>query len=99
MQDFALSHAIDIWLRAVFACNAYIDTQAPWTLRKTDPHRMEAALSTLYEAIGTLAIALPQIIPARAAALLDLMGILANHRNFTSIHRQSAVEGQSGSYP
>src|SRR3546814_10286519 len=54
MQDFALSQAIDIWLRAVFACNAYIDTQAPWTLRKTDPQRMEAVLSTLYEAIGTL---------------------------------------------
>src|SRR3546814_2559272 len=46
MQDFALSQAIDIWLRAVFACNAYIDPQAPWTLRKNDPQRMEAVLST-----------------------------------------------------
>src|SRR3546814_7164455 len=75
MQDFALSQAIDIWLRAVFACNAYIDTQAPWTLRKTDPQRMEAVLSTLYEAIGTLAIEIQPIIPASAGALLDQMGI------------------------
>src|SRR3546814_2952421 len=71
MQDFALSQAIDIWLRAVFACNAYIDTQAPWTLRKTDPQRMEAVLSTLYEAIGTLSLAIPPILPVSAGALLD----------------------------
>ena len=34
---FAFSVGIDTWLRAVFACNAYVDTQAPWALRKTDP--------------------------------------------------------------
>ena len=28
---------IEAWLRAVFACNQYIDSQAPWALRKTDP--------------------------------------------------------------
>ncbi|HEY9578686.1 MAG TPA: methionine--tRNA ligase [Rhizorhapis sp.] len=86
MQDFALSQAIDIWLRAVFACNAYIDTQAPWTLRKTDPQRMEAVLSTLYEAIGTLAIAIQPIIPASAGALLDQMGIPEHQRNFQAIN-------------
>jgi methionyl-tRNA synthetase len=35
--DLALSRGIEAWLRAVFACNQYIDAQAPWTLRKTDP--------------------------------------------------------------
>src|SRR3546814_10389236 len=86
MQDFALSQAIDIWLRAVFACNAYIDTQAPWTLRKTDPHRLAAVLSTLYEAIGTLAIAIQLIIPPSAGALIDLMGIPEHQRHFQAIN-------------
>jgi methionyl-tRNA synthetase len=40
------SAGIDAWMRAVFACNAYIDEQAPWTLRKTDPERMRAVLLT-----------------------------------------------------
>src|SRR5437764_825394 len=31
---FAFSVGIEAWLRAVFACNAYVDTQAPWALRK-----------------------------------------------------------------
>ena len=28
-----LSQGIETWLRAVFACNQYIDVQAPWSLR------------------------------------------------------------------
>ena len=39
-ERFAFSVGIEAWLRAVFACNAYVDTQAPWALRKTDPERM-----------------------------------------------------------
>jgi len=75
MSDLAPSVAIEAWMRAVFASNAYIDAQAPWALRKTDPERMEAVLATLYEAIASLAIIIQPIIPASAAALLDQMGI------------------------
>src|SRR3546814_13025806 len=49
MQDFALSQAIVIWLRAVFACNAYIVTLVSSPLRKTAPHRMEKVLSSSYD--------------------------------------------------
>ena len=42
-------------MRAVFACNAYVDTQAPWALRKTDPERMAAVLGTLVVAVRELA--------------------------------------------
>ena len=61
----------------MFACNQYIDAQAPWTLRKTDPERMIAVLATLYEAIADLAIAIQPVIPASAAKLLDQMGVPA----------------------
>jgi methionyl-tRNA synthetase len=77
MDDLAPSQAIEAWMRAVFACNAYIDAQAPWALRKTDPARMKAVLATLYEAIGLLAITIQPIIPQSASALLDQMGIAA----------------------
>ena len=46
-EALALSQGIEAWLRGVFACNQYIDAQAPWTLRKTDPERMQAVLATL----------------------------------------------------
>lgn len=85
MADLAPSVAIEAWMRAVFACNAYIDAQAPWALRKTDPARMEGVLATLYEAIASLAIMIQPVIPASATALLDQMGIAADKRGYAVI--------------
>ncbi len=85
MTDLAPSIAIEGWMRAVFACNAYIDGQAPWALRKTDPVRMETVLATLYEAIAHLAIMIQPVIPASAAALLEHMGIPADARTYAAI--------------
>jgi methionyl-tRNA synthetase len=84
-DDLALSQGIEVWLRAVFACNQYIDAQAPWTLRKTDPERMLAVLETLYRAIAELAVAIQPVIPASAARLLDQMGIPAGERSFAAL--------------
>jgi methionyl-tRNA synthetase len=84
-EALAPSDAIQAWLRAVFACNAYIDTQAPWALRKTDPARMEAVLATLYVAIGQLAIAIQPVIPTSATALLDQMGVPAEARAYAAL--------------
>jgi methionyl-tRNA synthetase len=70
---FAFSVGIEAWLRAVFACNAYIDAQAPWTLRKTDPGRMAAVLGVLVVAVRDLARAIAPIIPESAAKLMTLI--------------------------
>jgi len=70
---FAFSVGIEAWLRAVFACNAYVDTQAPWALRKTDPERMAAVLGTLVVAVRQLTQAIAPIIPASAERLLTLI--------------------------
>ena len=85
MQNLSPSVAIEAWMRAVFACNAYIDAQAPWALRKTDPARMEAVLATLYEAIASLAVMIQPVIPASATALLDQMGIDMDARGYDLI--------------
>src|SRR3954453_16951160 len=70
---FAFSVGIEAWLRAVFACNAYVDTQAPWALRKTDPQRMAAVLVTLVAAVRELTRAIAPIIPESADKLLTLI--------------------------
>src|SRR5436305_4215692 len=72
-ERFAFSIGIEAWLKAVFACNAYVDTQAPWALRKTDPKRMAAVLGTLVAAVRELARAIAPIIPASADKLLSLI--------------------------
>ncbi|HZU52181.1 MAG TPA: methionine--tRNA ligase, partial [Sphingomicrobium sp.] len=70
---FAFSVGIEAWLKAVFACNAYVDSQAPWALRKTDPHRMTAVLGTLVVAVRDLTRAIAPIIPASADKLMTLI--------------------------
>ena len=77
------SNGIEAWMRAVFACNQYVDEQAPWTLKKTDPDRMKTALLTLFMAVRDLAIAIRSVVPISADKLLDQLGIPADERTFT----------------
>ena len=84
-ESLALAKACEIWIHAVFACNAYIDEQAPWTLRKTDPARMETVLATLYICIAVLAVAIRPVIPGSADRLLDAMGVKPELRTFDGI--------------
>ncbi|MGE5722309.1 MAG: methionine--tRNA ligase [Sphingomonadales bacterium] len=88
--DLALSHGIEAWLRGVFACNQYIDAQAPWALRKSDLERMKAVLATLYAAIRDLAIAIAPVIPTASATLLDQMGIPASERTFGALEDRNS---------
>ncbi|MCW3797487.1 methionine--tRNA ligase [Sphingomonas sp. BN140010] len=64
------SGGLDAWMSAVFAGNAYVDAQAPWALRKTDPARMAAVLGTLAAAVEQLTGAVVPIIPQSAERLL-----------------------------
>jgi len=88
-EALALSSGIESWLKAVFACNQYIDSQAPWALKKSDPERMIAVLATLYESIRDLAVAISPVIPDSAARLLDMMGIPQDERDFAALEDES----------
>ncbi|MBS0256051.1 MAG: methionine--tRNA ligase [Proteobacteria bacterium] len=85
MEDLALHQALEGWMQAVFACNAYVDVQAPWALRKTDPERMETVLATLFICIAQLAVAVLPVMPERAARLLDAMGVPPEVRSYKAI--------------
>jgi len=69
------SNGLEAWMRAVFACNQYVDEQAPWTLRKSDPARMITVLMTLFQCVGSLAVALRSVAPDTIGKLLDQMGL------------------------
>ena len=63
------SIGLEAWMGAVFACNAYVDAQAPWALRKTDSGRMAEVLGTLATAVRLLTEAVAPVVPASAAKL------------------------------
>jgi methionyl-tRNA synthetase len=84
-EALAFSEGIEAWMRGVFACNAYVDEQAPWALRKTDPERMAAVLMTLVRQVRDLAIAIRPVVPSSIDSLLDQMGIAADARDFAAL--------------
>jgi methionyl-tRNA synthetase len=82
------SDGLDAWMRGVFACNAYVDEQAPWALRKSDPERMEAVLMVLLRVVRDLAIALRPVVPTAIDKLFDQMGIAENARDFAALENK-----------
>jgi methionyl-tRNA synthetase len=96
-ERLELSQGIEAWLRAVFACNQYIDAEAPWALRKTDPERMEAVLATLCAALIDLGIAIQPVVPSGAARLLDQMGVPAGERDFPALSQSGRYAGLAAS--
>jgi methionyl-tRNA synthetase len=83
--DLQFTTGLDAWLRSVFACNQYVDDQAPWALKKTDPERMSVVLSTLFQAIRQLTIAIQPVVPEAASRLLLQLGIAENESSFAYI--------------
>jgi methionyl-tRNA synthetase len=85
LDKLAFSVGIEAWMQAVFACNQYIDEQAPWALRKTDPARMERVLATLCGCIRDLAIAISPIVPNASAKMLDALCIPRDQRDLLAL--------------
>ena len=73
-----------IW-KVVAEANRYVDAQAPWVLRKTDPARMGTVLYVAADVIRILAIYALSITPDAAARLLAQLGVPEDRRKFADI--------------
>ena len=65
--------------------NRYVDSQAPWVLKKTDKQRMADVLAILMEAIRQCAILVQPVMPDSANKLLDQLKIPDDKRDFASL--------------
>lgn len=82
-----------IW-RVVGEGNRYVDEQAPWALRRSDPKRMQTVLYTLVEVLRHLGILVQPFVPAAAAALLDQLAVPEDARSFADL-AQSLPPGRA----
>jgi methionyl-tRNA synthetase len=91
MDRQAFHEAIEaIWVN-VRAANAYVDHQAPWALRKTDPARMATVLYVLAEAIRHMGLATSPFMPQASNKILDLLNISAEARSFAAMGPDHAL--------
>ncbi|MBX7146018.1 MAG: methionine--tRNA ligase [Alphaproteobacteria bacterium] len=89
-KELLINQAFHKSLESIFAvvgaANRYVDTQAPWNLRKNDLNRFHTVLYTLVEVIRRLGIIIQPFIPQSANLLLDQVGQEKNERNFNFFH-------------
>jgi methionyl-tRNA synthetase len=71
----AFHAALDAAWSVIRDANGYIDHEAPWALRRTDPERMGTVLWTLAETLRHLAILLQPVMPQTMACLLDQLAV------------------------
>ncbi|MCH4090386.1 methionine--tRNA ligase [Acetobacter sp.] len=81
----ALTDALEEAWKLIRACNAYIDHQAPWALKKTDPERMADVLRVLADALRSIATVLQPYIPESMDKMLTQLGVEPDERDFDAL--------------
>ena len=89
----AFHRALELIWQVVADANRYVDEQAPWALRKTDPARLGTVLHLLAEVIRHLAIVFQPVAPAAAAKLLDQLAQPPERRDFAALAAYPLVPG------
>jgi methionyl-tRNA synthetase len=74
----------DVW-KVVRAANVYVDHQAPWVLRRTDPARMAAVLRVLADVLRVIATVLQPFMPGSMGRMLDQLGVPADARQLADL--------------
>jgi methionyl-tRNA synthetase len=74
----------DAW-KVIRAANAYIDHQAPWALRRTDPARMAAVLRVLADVLRHVATVLQPFMPGSMGRMLDQLGVPGDQRRLADL--------------
>ena len=91
MDAQAFHEALETIWTAVRAANGYVDHQAPWALRKTDPARMATVLYVLAECVRRVAILVQPFVPGSAGRMLDQLAVAEGARNFASLSDDKAL--------
>ncbi len=74
----------EIW-KVIRAANGYIDRQAPWALRRTDPPRMAAVLRVLADTLRVVATVLQPFMPGSMGRMLDQLGVPPDARDLAAL--------------
>jgi methionyl-tRNA synthetase len=91
MQKQKFSHALELIIQIANAANLFIDKQAPWVLRKTEPSRMLEVLYILLETIRYLAILLSPFMPSSTETLLSQLNVIESKRSFNNLNIEYAL--------
>jgi methionyl-tRNA synthetase len=81
----AFHEALEETWKVIRAANGYIDRQAPWALRRTDPTRMSAVLRVLADTLRAVATVLQPFMPGSMGRMLDQLGVPPDARDLAAL--------------
>ena len=87
LNDQKIDQSLKVIMNLLSETNAYIDSQAPWNLKKTNIERMNTVLFLSLNIIVKASIMLLPIIPNSANKVLDILNISLKNRNFHNIEQ------------
>jgi methionyl-tRNA synthetase len=92
IAEQAIHKALEALWSVIGDANRYVDAQAPWALRKSDPERMATVLYVLAETIRHLALLAQPVVPEAAGKILDQLAVPADARAFDRLGSAGALE-------
>lgn len=96
IDDQAFHEALRIIWQVIAQANRYVDTVAPWALKKTDPVRMGGVLAVLSETIRKIAILVQPVMPESAGKILDQLGVEPTQRDFSFLEGTNRLASGQG---
>ncbi len=90
-EEMKINRALEQMWTLVGESDSYVDTQAPWALKKENPDRMGTVLYVLAEVIRCLAIAVQPIVPHSTPKILDQLNVNQDERLFEHIAADYAL--------
>ena len=87
MNNQQIDRAIKSVLELISASNVYVDTQAPWALKKTNKIRMEEVLYVVTNIIIKSAIMLYPIIPTSSKKILNIFNYNMDNNKFENFNK------------
>jgi len=100
IADQAILKYVQVVVGMIWEANKYIDTMAPWALKKSDPDRMATVLYVVLEVMRYSAIMYQPLIPSSANNILDQLQVPKDERTFLHLNDDYKVKpGASISKP
>lgn len=88
----AFHKVLDAIWDVIRAANAYVDEQAPWALKKTDPARMGTVLYVLAEVVRNTAMLTAPFMPDSSGKMLDQLKVGEGERDLGFIGKSGLLK-------
>ena len=91
MEHYNINTVLDNIIYVTEQSNIYIDHEAPWTLKNSDPQKMNEVLYRIVETLRYIAILMQPFTPDSAARMLNQLNVPEDNRNIMHLTQEFAI--------